>query len=235
MECIWKRFFAHWCYFLSEECIPSAWWRTNTFARSSKPRPQNRFTLPQNTNTFTSPRNVLCAEAKAKLETELSLASFIALTADCWTPLTNASYKTVTAHYITRSLKWFRMFFLLWFSKSVTHRKTLQHIWKPSLKIRKFRKSKFQGLSRIMQQISRELYSVLPNSRDFSRFQGYLSRAWEKCRDSTKSGISPGILPIKIFFYCNTINSRKNRKIDEFWQFQSIILIPSFYEDLIHR
>ena len=145
-------------------------------------------------------RNVLCAEAKAKLETELSLASFIALTADCWTPLTNASYKTVTAHYITRSLKWFRMFFLLWFSKSVTHRKTLQHIWKPSLKIRKFRKSKFQGLSRIMQQISRELYSVLPNSRDFSRFQGYLSRAWEKCRDSTKSGISPGILPIKIFF-----------------------------------
>jgi hypothetical protein len=50
-------------------------------------------------------RNVLCAEAKAKLETELSLASFIALTADCWTSLTNASYMTVTAHYINEKLK----------------------------------------------------------------------------------------------------------------------------------
>ena len=45
------------------------------------------------------------AEAKAKLETELSLASFIALTADCWTSLTNASYMTVTAHYINEKLK----------------------------------------------------------------------------------------------------------------------------------
>ncbi|KZS04907.1 Uncharacterized protein APZ42_032035 [Daphnia magna] len=45
------------------------------------------------------------AEAKAKLVTELSLANHISFIADCWTWLTNASYMTVTEHFINDQLK----------------------------------------------------------------------------------------------------------------------------------
>ena len=47
----------------------------------------------------------LSAEAKARLFTELSQAEYIALTTDCWTSLTNASYMTVTAHFLTDKIK----------------------------------------------------------------------------------------------------------------------------------
>ncbi|KZS13406.1 Uncharacterized protein APZ42_021473 [Daphnia magna] len=64
-----------------------------------------RITLPCRKTLTHSLLPEMYAEAKAKLVTELSLANHIALTADCWTSLTNASYMTVTAHFINDQLK----------------------------------------------------------------------------------------------------------------------------------
>jgi hypothetical protein len=59
-----------------------------------------RITLPCRSTLTKTILPELSGEAKNKLLVELSQTNNIALTADCWTSRTMASYITVTAHYI---------------------------------------------------------------------------------------------------------------------------------------
>ena len=59
-----------------------------------------RITLPCRSTLTKTILTELYGEAKNKLLVELSQTNNIALTADCWTSRTMASYITVTAHYI---------------------------------------------------------------------------------------------------------------------------------------
>jgi hypothetical protein len=59
-----------------------------------------RITLPCRSTLTKTILPELYGEAKNKLQVELSQTNYIALTADCWTSRTMASYITVTAHYI---------------------------------------------------------------------------------------------------------------------------------------
>jgi hypothetical protein len=60
-----------------------------------------RITLPCRSTLTKTILPELHGEAKNKLLVELSQANSVALTTDCWTSATMASYITVTAHYIT--------------------------------------------------------------------------------------------------------------------------------------
>lgn len=67
-----------------------------TFIKTIDPR----ITLPCRSTLTKTILPELYGEAKNKLLVELSQADGIALTTDCWTSSTMASYITVTAHYI---------------------------------------------------------------------------------------------------------------------------------------
>jgi len=59
-----------------------------------------RITLPCRSTLTKTILPEIYAEAKARLIVELAQTSSVALTADCWTSSTMASYLTVTAHFI---------------------------------------------------------------------------------------------------------------------------------------